>query len=120
MYDLLDCPVHQLPTFERGILDRTRRWTHAIALAGRAPADPEGESAFDRAMAALDAGSTDALVIERPCHSTVGDTEAVILGLWRLVKAGRPTAALDAGALLLDKPHARTLVDAMGQVVAQA
>ena len=64
-------------------------------------------------MWALDAGSAEELVIQRPCHATVEETEAVILGLWRLVRAGRFSAARAAAANLVGAEHAASLVEAM-------
>lgn len=118
MYDLLDRPVADLPAFERGLLDRTRRWVHALTLAGSAPAAMAAEEPFDAAMRALDRGSTDTLVFQRPCHSTVEETEAVLLGLWRLVRADRIAAARHAAAALIDPIEAGALVAAMVRTVA--
>lgn len=121
MYDLLDRPVADLPAFERGLLDRTRRWVHALTLAGTAPAPAcADEEPFDAAMRALDRGSTDTLVFQRPCHSTVEETEAVLLGLWRLVRADRVAAARHAAAALIDPTEAGPLVAAMVRSVVLA
>jgi len=120
MYDLLDRPVADLPAFERGLLDRTRRWVHALTVAGSAPAPIAAEEPFDAAMRALDRGSTDTLVFQRPCHSTVEETEAVLLGLWRLVRADRIAAARAAAAALIDPAQAGPLVAAMVRSVALA
>lgn len=121
MYDLLDRPVTDLPLFERGLLDRTRRWVHALTLAGTAPAPScAAEEPFDAAMRALDRGSTDTLVFQRPCHATVEETEAVLLGLWRLVRADRIAAARAAAAALIAPAEAGPLVAAMVRVVARA
>ena len=92
MYDLLDRPTCDLPAFERDLLDATRRWVHALTTAGHPPGVEGPASAFDRVMWTLDAGSTGELVIQRPCYATVEETEAVILGVWRLVRGGRAAA----------------------------
>ena len=113
MYDLLDRPVAELPAFEGRVLQRMRRWVHALTIAGQAPSPSAQDEAFDAAMRALDAGSTDTLVFQRPCHSTVEETEAVVLGLWRLVRADRIAAARDAASGLVDTDAARPLVAAM-------
>ena len=118
MYDLLDRPTCELPAFERDLLDATRRWVHALTTAGRAPDADRRESAFDRVMGTLDAGSTEELVIQRPCHATVEETEAVILGLWRLVRAARQGDARATAALLGGGGHADGLVDAMAEACA--
>ncbi len=118
MYDLVDRPVAALPAFERGLLDRMRRWVHALTLAGAAPAPLPGDDAFDRAMRTLDKGSVDTLVFQRPCHSTVEETEAVVLGLWRLVRADRLVAASAAAGSLVDPDSARALIAAMVRGVA--
>jgi ribosome modulation factor len=121
MYDLIDRPVADLPAFERGLLDRTRRWVHALTLAGTAPS-PAGaaEVPFDAAMRALDRGSTDTLVFQRPCHTSVEEVEAVWLGLWRLVRADRIVAARAAAAALIAPAAASSLVAAMVRSVAHA
>lgn len=117
MYDLIDRPVDGLAPFERRVLDRTRRWVHALTLAG---ADAGGAAAdpFDAAMRALDRGSADTLVIGRPCHSAVNETEAVLLGLWRLVAADRLGAARAAAAGLVDERSAAAMVGAMVRAAA--
>ena len=112
MYDLIDRPVDELPAFERRVLDRTRRWVHALTLAGAEPAGAAADP-FDTAMRALDRGSADTLVIGRPCHSTVNETEAVLLGLWRLVAADRLGAARAAAAGLVDDRAAAAMIGAM-------
>ena len=118
MYDLLDRPVVGLPAFERRTLTAMRRWVHALTLAGSAPARGDPDEAFDAAMRALDAGSTETLVFQRPCHATVEETEAVVLGLWRLVRVDRIAAARDAAAALVDASGARATVAAMMRAVA--
>lgn len=118
MYDLLDRPVAALPAFEARVLDRTRRWVHALTVAGHAPAASAQEEAFDAVMRVLDAGSTESLVFQRPCHATVEETEAVVLGLWRLVRADRIAAARSAAGGLVDDDAARPLVAGMMRAVA--
>ena len=100
------------------MLAATRRWVHALTLAGAALITTRGEEAFDVAMRALDAGSTETLVFQRPCHPIVEDTEAVVLGLWRLVRADRIAAARDAAATLIEPQAARAMVAAMVRAVA--
>ncbi len=128
MYDLIDRPVADLPAFERYLLDATRKWVHALTLAGVPAtataggfADHGGETAcaaFDLVMRAMDEGSAETLVFQRPCHSSVEETEAVVLGLWRLVRADRIAAAQAAAAALVDGAAARTVVAGMIRVVA--
>ncbi len=118
MYDLIDRPVAELPAFEGRMLDGMRRWVHALTLAGSAPTPAPEHEAFDDAMRALDRGSSDTLVFQRPCHSTVEETEAVVLGIWRLVRADRIAAARNAGAALVDPVEARAMVSAMVRAVA--
>lgn len=113
MYDLIDRPVADLPAFEGRVLDATRRWVHALTLAGAAPVASETGTPFDDLMRALDRGSRDTLVFQRPCHSTVEEIEAVILGLWRLVRADRIGAARNAAAALVAPDAARELVAGM-------
>ncbi len=118
MYDLIDRPVAELPAFERGMLDGMRRWVHALTLAGTAPQPVPEQEAFDGAMRALDRGSSDTLVFQRPCHSTVEETEAVVLGIWRLVRADRIAAARNAAVALVSAPEAQAMVAAMIRAVA--
>ncbi|WP_374296325.1 hypothetical protein [Sphingomonas sp.] len=115
MYDLIDRPVRELPAFEAAVLARTRRWVHALTMAGIV-ADPE-DDAFGMAMRALDRGSQDLLVIERPCHDVVGETEAVLLGLWRLVRADRIGKADAVASGLTDADAGRAMVAAMARAV---
>lgn len=106
MYDLLDRPVTTLSDKDRTTLDAMRAWVHALTLAGEpatavAARFADGGSAFDAAMRLLDSGSTETITFQRPCHSTVEEDEAVVLGLWRLVAADRLPAALAAAGLLV-------------------
>jgi hypothetical protein len=117
MYDLIDRPVADLPVFEQEVLQDMRRWVHALTLAG-APPEAAKEPAFGAAMRALNDGSTDDLVIQRPCFPVVEETEAVLLGLWRLVRAGRLASARAAAEALVDPAHARVMVAAMTSVAA--
>ena len=112
MYDLVDRPVADLPTWERGLLGATRRWTHALSIAGMEAASG-ADDAFDDVMGTLDRGSSTDLIIQRPCFATVEETEAVILSLWRLVRDRRDVVAGDLSRLLVDHGHADLLVDAM-------
>lgn len=106
MYDLLDRPVDTLSTDDRHLLDAMRAWVHALTLASEpatavAPRFADGGGAFDAAMRVLERESTDTLVFQRPCHSTVEETEAVVLGLWRLVRADRLASAFATARLLV-------------------
>jgi hypothetical protein len=118
MYDLIDRPVATLGAFDRGILDRMRRWVHALTLAGPAAAPEPSGNAFDDAMRTLDRGSTETLVFQRPCHSTVEETEAVVIGLWRLIRDDRIGAANGAAMALVSAEFARPMVAAMIRAVA--
>ena len=120
MYDLLDRPVADLPAFEAGLLGRTRAWVHALTVAGAAPAPLAEAEPFDAAMRALDRGSVDTLVFQRPCHSTVEDTEAVWLALWRLVRADRIGPARAVAASLVAADATDALVAAMVRAVPAA
>lgn len=106
MYDLLDRPVVALDPADRATLEAMRAWVHALTLAGDAATAvaarfADGGSAFGAAMRVLDAASTDTLTFQRPCHSTVEEDEAVVLGLWRLVVDDRLPAALATARLLV-------------------
>ena len=112
MYDLLDRPICELPAVERGILDATRRWVHAATLAGDAFVQ-DRRDAFGKVMRALHDGSMESLLIQRPCYDTVEETEAVILSIWRMVRAGRMASASSAAELLVDRVHGRAMIAAM-------
>lgn len=119
MYDLIDRSVADLPAFERRVLGAMRRWVHALTIAGAAPVPLAGEDeAFDAVMRALDRGSAETLVFQRPCHATVEETEAVVIGLWRLARADRIAAARAAAAALVDADAAQAMVAAMVRSVA--
>ena len=118
MYDLIDRLVSDLPAADRALLGATRAWVHQLTMAGAgtpAAADAlgSGSAAFDAAMRALDEGSTDTLVFERPCQARVSETEAVWLGIWRLVRADRLGAAQASIGALADAGAARTITAAM-------
>ena len=116
MYDYLDRPVADLPTHARARLRAMRAWVHALTLAGHsAPAD--SDDAFDAAMRMLDRDSTGTLEFQRPCHATVEETEAVVLGLWSLVEADRLPAALATAALLVRADAAGAFVAAIQRTV---
>lgn len=107
MYDLIDRPIVDLPAADRRLLGATRAWVHQLTMAGAgSPAAAaglgDGSDAFDAAMRALDQGSSKTLVFERPCHSTVSETEALWLAVWRLVLADRVTHARGALHALAD------------------
>jgi hypothetical protein len=123
MYALVDRPVALLGKEERFLLDAMRAWVHALTLAGdpaRAIAggfEARGlaarQNVFDDAMRTLDSGSTDTLTFQRPCHATVEEDEAIVLGLWRLVQGDRIGDACAAAARLVTPAAARDLVRAM-------
>jgi hypothetical protein len=121
MYDFLDRPVADLPAAERRLLGATRTWVHQLTMAGAgSPAAAQGlgdaSDAFDAAMRALDEASTDTLVFQRPCHSTVSETEAVWLGLWKLVRADRLAQAKAALAGFVEPRAAGAVLAAMMRV----
>lgn len=115
MYDLVDRPVAELGTFERRLLWKTRSWVQAMAIRGTSRAAQD--DSFEHVMRTLDAGSSDSLRIELPCHDSVGETEAVLLSLWRLVRDGRDAAARAAAAMIVDRGGADTVVGAMRRTV---
>lgn len=124
MYDLIDRPVAALPATDRRLLDATRAWVHQLTMAGAGtPAAAEklgrGSDAFDAAMRALDEGTSETLVFERPCHSTVSETEAMWLAVWRLVRADRLGHARAALGALADAPAVATVLAAMVRAAAR-
>ena len=118
MYDLIDRPIADLPAFERGVVMSTRRWVHAFSIAG-ANAVEGTQAALSDAMHALDRGSAEDIVIPRPCFATVEETEAVIVGLWRLVRDGRSDAAYSLAASLVDGDHVDALLGGIAGVIAE-
>ncbi len=123
MYDLIDRLVSDLPAADRALLGATRAWVHQLTMTGSGASTPPiaealggGSNAFDAAMRALDEGSTGTLVFERPCQARVSETEAVWLGIWRLVRAdrlGAAQASLAGLAGLADAGAARGITAAM-------
>ena len=118
MYDLIDRPIADLPAFERAVVQSTRRWVHAFSIAGTGAVEGT-HSALNAAMHALDRGSADDIVIPRPCFATVEETEAVIVGLWRLVRDGRSDAAYALAGSLVDDDHVDALLGGIAQVIAR-
>lgn len=125
VYDLLDRPIADLPEPDSMLLAAMRGWVHALTLhgdpaaaAGRVLADPDAATAFDRAMRTLDRGSADQLVFQRPCHSHVGDAEAVMLAIWRQLDHGEHAVACATLRLLIDAQAAGVAAAAMAQATA--
>jgi hypothetical protein len=121
MYDLMDRAVRDLRAPDRLLLDAMRAWVHTLTLAGepkRAVAGRfiDGGSSFDAAMTILDRCSSDTLSFQRPCHPKVDEIEAVLLGLWRLVIAGRDQDAMATAELLIDSDAAPELVRAIRMI----
>ncbi|WP_375429059.1 hypothetical protein [uncultured Sphingomonas sp.] len=118
MYDLIDRPVFDLPAADRTLLRATRGWVHQLTMAGAGTPDAvdalgSGSDPFDAAMRAMDEGSTGTLVFKRPCQARVSETEAVWLGIWRLVRADRLGAAQSSLAGLADASATRAITAAM-------
>jgi hypothetical protein len=117
VYDLIDQPVQDLPAFERRTLMRLRRWVHAVSQSMKPPAafpdDP-----FGNAMRLLDEGSSDDLLILRPCHDTVGESEAILVALWRLTRIGCDALARDLASHLVDAARSDKLVLAISASLA--
>lgn len=121
MYDLMDRKVADLRAPDRLMLDAMRAWVHTLTLAGepkRAVAGRfiDGGSSFDAAMNILDRFSGDTLSFQRPCHPKVDEIEAVLLGLWRLVLAGREQDATATAGLLIDSDAVPDLVRTMRMI----
>ena len=117
MYDLIDRPIADLPAFERAVVESTRRWVHAYSTAGARAIVGEATALSD-AMRALDRGSAADIVIPRPCFATVEETEAVIVGLWRLVRDGRSDAAYALAGALVDDDHVDALLGGIARAIA--
>lgn len=117
MYDLIDRPVRDLPSFERHLLDAMRRWAHAFSVTNGG-AMRGAEDAMSVVMRALDRGSSDDIVINRPCFTRVDESEAVLLGLWRMVRDGRPQLARAIAETLVDNRHAAALLNGMASILA--
>jgi hypothetical protein len=124
MYDLLDRAVADLAPADRRLLGASRAWVHQLTMAGAAtPAAAgglgDGSDAFDAAMRALDEGSSETLVFERPCATRVSETEAVWLGIWRLVRDDRLAPALATLRAFADPQAAGPIAAAMVRAVAR-
>lgn len=109
MYDLIDQRVRDLPAFEHCTLMRLRRWVHAVSQSLKPPAS-SSDDPFARAMRLLDEGSSDDLLIFRPCHETVGESEAILVALWRLTRADRDVLARELAARLVGTVRTERLV----------
>lgn len=118
MYAYLDRPVSDLEPADRLLLDGIRCWALARTLGG----DPAGalrrrlpvlEEAgalrpLDALMAAIDADGSDAVEIQRPCHATVEELEAVLLAVAGLSRRGdRDRASAALGHLVGDSTAVR-------------
>lgn len=124
MYDLLDRSVSELAAADRRLLDATRAWVHQLTMVGAgspaaAGALGGGSDAFDAAMRALDEGSSETLVFERPCHARVSETEAIWLSIWRLVGADRLAPARASLAALVDAAAVSAVLAAMMRAAAR-
>lgn len=100
MYDLIDQRVRDLPAFEHRTLMRLRRWVHTVSQSLKPGAILPNDS-FGSAMRQIDEGSSDDLLILRPCHDTVGESEAILVALWRLIRSGRDVMARELAAALV-------------------
>lgn len=106
MYSYLDRPVASLNTADRLLLDGLRSWALARALGRNALAAVAARSSLfaetaaaetiDDAMALLDDAGTTPLTIQRPCHETVEDDEAVLLAIAVRARNGGVTGAAAA------------------------
>lgn len=122
MYDLIDRPVSDLAPADRRLLAATRAWVHQLTLAGAGtPAAALGDAGetFDAAMRALDRGSRETVVFQRPCHATVSETEALWLAVWRLVRADRIAPARAALGAFVDAGSEPHVLQAMMRVAAR-
>ena len=107
MYQYLDRPVADLSVADRCLLDGVRSWALARALGrdtlGAMTARPTplaGSGAaetLDDAMLLLDEAGTTPLMLQRPCHDTVEEDEAVLLAI---AERARTEALEDAVASL--------------------
>jgi hypothetical protein len=110
VYDLIDRPIADLPAADASLLRATRAWVHQLTMAGAADAETAGGDALDGALRALDAGSTEVIAFERPCAALVSETEAVWLGIGRLVRADRLAPARTAIETMADAATARAVI----------
>ena len=118
MYAYIDRPVAELELFEAGILYATRKWVHAVS---HFPALNEITSnratPFEQAMQVLHRESTGSLVINRPCHTLIGEFEAVLLGLWQQVRNGLSAKARATAALIIAPARVDELIHAMQRIL---
>lgn len=118
MYAYIDRPVAELELFEAGILHATRKWVHAVS---HFPALNEitfdRATPFEQAMQVLHQESTGSLVINRPCHTLIGEFEAVLLGLWQQVRNGLSAQARATAALIIPPARVDALIHAMQRIL---
>ena len=124
VYAYLDQPVDTLVPADRLLLDGLRCWALARALGrdtleaitARAPALIASAESLDDAMTLLDDAGTTPLTLQRPCHDSVEEDEAVLLAIAALAQDGDVAAASTALSHLADpaaaKPIALLLADA--------
>ncbi|MEH3121609.1 MAG: hypothetical protein PGN16_06445 [Sphingomonas phyllosphaerae] len=117
MYDLIDHPVKDLPAFEHRTLMRLRRWVHAFSHS-MAPTAAFSDDPFGKAMRLIDEGSSGDLLILRPCHDTVGESEAILVALWRLTRSGSDASARALAGGLVDATRTDRLVSAISASLA--
>lgn len=118
MYAYIDRPVAELPLFEAGILHATRKWVHAVShLPALHETTPDRDTPFDLAMQVLHRESTSSLIINRPCHTLIGEFEAVLLGLWRQVRNGLFYQARATAALIIPPVRVDALIQAMQRIM---
>lgn len=118
MYAYIDRPVEELELFEAGILHATRKWVHAVShFPALNQITLDRATPFELAMQVLHRESTGPLVINRPCHTSIGEFEAVLLGLWQQVRNGLSAQARGTAALIIPPARVDALIQAMQRIL---
>lgn len=118
MYAYIDRPVADLELFEADILHATRKWVHAVSyFPALNDITFDRATPFEQAMQMLHRESTGSLVINRPCHTSIGEFEAILLGLWQQVRNGLSTQARATAALIIPTARVDALIHAMQRIL---
>jgi hypothetical protein len=118
MYAYIDRPVAELERFEADVLHATRKWVHAVSHVPSLGKVTHGRAtSFELVMEVLHRESTGSLVINRPCHTLIGEFEAVLLGLWHQIRNGLSAQARATAAMIISPAKVDLLIQAMHRIL---